>query len=121
MPYVDGFVLPVPKDRVDDYRKVAEQASKVWKEHGALEYWECVGDDLEAHDNGPMSFLKMANAKDDETVIFAWVVFESREARDQANEKIMADPRLSEMIDKDDPIFDYTRMSFGGFKPIVRA
>lgn len=121
--YIDGFVLVVPKDRVDDYKTMAEKASAIWTEHGALEYWECVGEDLEAQEGGdsggPMSFLKLVNAKPDETVIFAWVVFESREHRDQTNAKIMADPRLAAMMDPDDPIFDMTRLAFGGFEQLV--
>jgi uncharacterized protein YbaA (DUF1428 family) len=117
--YVDGFVLPLSKERVRDYQAIAEAASKVWLEHGALEYWECVGDDLNSE--WTRSFTEMTNASEDETVIFAWVVFESREARDAANEKIMADPRIAELMNPDDPIFDYSRMAHGGFKEIVRA
>jgi len=117
--YVDGFVIPVPKDRVEEYRRVAEKAAQVWKEHGALDYWECVGDDLNTE--GMVSFTQLANTGPDETVIFAWVVFESREHRGRANEKIMADPRLKEMMDANRPIFDYKRMAFGGFKELVHA
>jgi uncharacterized protein YbaA (DUF1428 family) len=91
----------------------------VWKEYGALDYWECVGDDLEVQDM--VSFQRIAQANPDETVVFAWVVFESREQRDQANERIMADPRLKEMMDRDRPIFDYKRMAYGGFKELVHA
>lgn len=120
MPYIDGFVLPLPLDRVDDYRQIAEQAAQVWKEHGALEYWECVGDDIADTLGGTLSFLQMAGAKDGETVMFSWAVFESREARDAANEKIMADPRIKDMMGNNVP-FDYTRMACGGFKPLVRA
>jgi uncharacterized protein YbaA (DUF1428 family) len=117
--YVDGFVIPVPKNRVEDYRRVAEKAAAIWKEYGALDYWECVGDDLEA--TGMVSFLQLAQAGPDETVIFAWVVFESRQKRDEANAKIMADPRLKEMIDPNKPIFDYKRMAYGGFEELVHA
>lgn len=117
--YIDGFVIPVSKDRLDDYRRVAEQASLIWKEHGALEYWECVGDDLDVQDM--VSFRHLAQAGPDETVVFAWVVFESREHRDRANEKIMSDPRIAEMIDPAKPIFDYKRMAYGGFKQLVHA
>jgi uncharacterized protein YbaA (DUF1428 family) len=109
--YIDGFVIPVPKDRIEDYRRVAEKAALVWKEYGALDYWECVGDDLDGP--GMVSFPQPAGAGPDETVIFAWVVFESREHRDRANEKIMADPRLAEMMDANKPIFDYKRMAYG--------
>lgn len=121
MPYIDGFVIPVPTDRLDDYKVLAELAAVIWKEHGALEYWECLGDDLAAVEGGPRSFPDIAGAKEGETVMFSWAVFESREARDTANEKIMNDPRLSKMMDNDNPIFDCTRMAFGGFKPLVRA
>jgi uncharacterized protein YbaA (DUF1428 family) len=117
--YIDGFVIPVSKARIEDYRRVAEKSALVWKEHGALDYWECVGDDLTSP--GMVSFSQLAGAGPDETVIFAWVVFESREHRDRANEKIMADPRLQEMIDKDKPLFDYQRMAYGGFRELVHA
>jgi uncharacterized protein YbaA (DUF1428 family) len=117
--YIDGFVIPVAKDRIEDYRRVAQQAAAVWKEYGALDYWECVGDDLTCE--GMVSFPQLANAGPDETVVFAWVVFESREHRDQANQKIMADPRLKEMMDPAKPIFDYKRMAYGGFKELVHA
>ena len=115
--YIDGFVIPVPKDRIEEYRRVAEKAAVVWKEYGALDYWECVGDDLGVTDM--VSFAQLAQAGPDETVVFAWVVFESREQRDRANEKIMADPRLKEMMDADNPIFDYKRMAYGGFRELV--
>lgn len=117
--YIDGFVIPVPKDRIEDYRRVAEKAALVWKEYGALDYWECVCDDVAAKDM--VSFPQLAQAGPDETVVFAWVVFESREHRDRANEKIMADPRLKEMMDPNKPIFDFKRMAYGGFKELVHA
>ena len=121
--YVDGFVLPVPKHRVTDYQAIAEAASKIWKEHGALEYWECVGDDLDTECS--RSFNEMTAAKGDETVIFAWVVFESREARDTANEEIIADPRMAELVtgltNSENPIIDFQRMAHGGFKELVHA
>lgn len=116
--YVDGFVIPLRKDRVEDYRRVAEKAAAIWKEYGALDYWECVGDDL-AIEGGVLSFLQLAQAGPDETVIFAWVVFESKEHRDAANPKIMADPRMNEMMDKDKPLFDFKRMAFSGFRELV--
>jgi uncharacterized protein YbaA (DUF1428 family) len=117
--YIDGFVIPVPKDRIEHYRRVAEKAAVVWKEYGALDYWECVGDDLDVKDM--VSFSQLSQAGPEETVIFAWVVFESREHRDQANAKIMDDPRLKEMMDTDKPIFDYKRMAYGGFRELVHA
>lgn len=121
--YVDGFVLPIPKRSVSKYQAIAEAASKLWKEHGALEYWECVGDDLNT--DCSRTFTDMTNARDDETVIFAWAIFESRQARDAANEKIMADPRMAalmtDLTDPDHPILDFQRMAHGGFRELARA
>ncbi len=115
--YVDGYVLPVPKARLEDYRKVADQAGAIWLEHGALQYTECVGDDLSA----PFcrSFIDTTGATEDETVIFAWAVFADREARDAANAKIMADERLQALCEPSKALFDCSKMSFGGFRPIV--
>ncbi len=117
--YVDGFVLPVPRDRLGEYKRVAEASAAIWKEHGALDYWECVGDDLNVEET--RSFLDLIAAADDESVVFAWAVFESREARDAANEKIAADPRMADLIDPSNPIFDPKRMAYGGFQPLVRS
>jgi uncharacterized protein YbaA (DUF1428 family) len=117
--YIDGFVLPVPRSRLDEYRRVAEAAAEIWKDHGALEYWECVGDDLNVE--ATCSFSDLVAASDDETVVFAWAVFESREARDAANQKIAADPRMGTLIDPSNPIFDSARMAYGGFRSLVRA
>ena len=114
--YVDGYVLPVPKDKVADYRRIASKAGKIWREHGALEYRECVGDDLEIKELLP--FPRMAKAKANETVIFAWIVFKSRAHRDRVNAKVMKDPRLASM-GKDDVPFDCKRMAYGGFKTSV--
>ncbi|MEW6323123.1 MAG: DUF1428 domain-containing protein [Acidobacteriota bacterium] len=119
MPYVDGFVLPVSRARLDEYRRLAESAAEIFKEHGALEYWECAGDDLRIE--GMRSFVDMAGAADDETVVFAWVVYDSREARDAANAKIAADPRMAELMDPSNPPFDMTRMAYGGFGTLVRS
>jgi len=118
MSYIDGFVLPLKKDRVDEYRRIAEQAAAIWKEHGAMEYWECVGDDMSA-ECGTLSFLQLVGADEDETAVYAWVVFESRQKRDEANEKIMADPRLEQIMNRDNPIIDFQRMAWGGFMPLV--
>lgn len=115
--YIDGFVLPIPRARINDYQRVAEAAAEIWKEHGALEYWECLGDDLNCE--GLRSFSELATATEGETVVFAWVVFESREARDAANAKICSDPRMATLVDPDNPIFDSSRMAYGGFKPLV--
>ena len=116
--YVDGFVIPVRKDRIEDYRRIAEQAAPIWKEHGALDYWECVGDDLDVKDL--VAFPQLAQAGPDETVVFAWVVFESREQRDLVNAKIAADPRLGELVGANPP-FDMRRMAYGGFTVLVRG
>jgi uncharacterized protein YbaA (DUF1428 family) len=118
-PYVDGFVLPIPRDRLDEYKRVAEAAVVIWKEHGALDYWECVGDDLNVECS--RSFVDMAGAKDGDAVVFAWAVFASREARDAANEKIMADPRMAELMDPDNPLIDYERMAHGGFNVLAHG
>jgi uncharacterized protein YbaA (DUF1428 family) len=114
--YVDGFLLVVPKANVDAYAKVATKAGKLWIEHGALEYYECVGDDVDT-DFGT-SFPKRAKAKDDEAIIFAWIAYRSKAHRDKVNVKVMADPRVHEMM-KDKPLFNMKRMSYGGFKTIV--
>lgn len=119
--YVDGFVIPVPKGNVEKYREIAQKAGEVWMEHGALQYLEAVGDDLEPDgDVKVVSFRKIADASDEETVIFAWIVYESREHRDQVNAAVMADERLKEMMsESDEKPFDYKRMAYGGFKAIV--
>jgi uncharacterized protein YbaA (DUF1428 family) len=115
--YIDGFIIPIPKARIDEYRVMAEKAAKIWKEHGALDYWECVGDDMDVKDT--MSFPQLANVKPDETVMFSWAVFESREARDAANAKIFSDARIKEMMEESNQIFDCKRMAYGGFKQLV--
>lgn len=117
--YIDGFVLPLPRDRVDDYRRIAEAAAEIWKEYGALEYQECIGDDLRAE--GVRSFSDLVAAGDGETVVFAWAVFESREARDAANARIMSDPRMDALVDPSHPVFDSARMAYGGFRSLVHA
>ena len=117
--YVDGFVIPVHRDRLEEYKRVAVAAAEIWKEHGALEYWECLGDDMKIE--GTRSFVDAIGATDDEVVMFSWVVFESREARDAANEKIMSDPRMGELVDMNNPLFNWERMAFGGFQPFVRS
>ena len=117
--YVDGFVIPVPKDKIDQYREIAEKAGKIWREHGALEYRECVGDDLDVKDQVP--FPRLASAQPEETVVFSWIVYESREHRDAVNAKVLADPRIAEMGCEGGMPFDCTRMAYGGFKTIVEA
>ncbi len=116
--YIDGFVIPVPKKKVDEYVKIARKASKVWKDHGALEYWECVGDDLKI-EGMTSSFPKITKAKPDETVIFSWIRFKSRKHRDQVNAKVMKDPRLVPFMKQEAMPFDMKRMTYGGFKSVV--
>ncbi len=117
MKYVDGFVLAVPEDRLEEYTRMAKQAGEVWREHGALEFRECAGDDLDIKDMLP--FPKLTNLKDGETVVFSWIVFESRQHRDEVNKKVMDDPRIKEMCDPKDMPFDCERMAYGGFNVIV--
>lgn len=100
-----------------DYEALAKSVAGIFKEHGALEYFECVGDDLNIE--GLRSFRDLAGAKADETVIFAWVAYESRAARDVASQKIMEDPRMQELCDHENPIFDFERLAQGGFKVLV--
>jgi uncharacterized protein YbaA (DUF1428 family) len=122
MNYVDGFLVPVPKKNLKAYAKMSQLASKVWKDHGALEYRECVGDDLQVKMGLP--FPKCMKLKAGETVVFAWIVYKSRAHRDKVNAAVMKDPRLNEgmegMDGKKMP-FDVKRMCFGGFKVFVEA
>ncbi len=117
--YIDGFVLSIPKDKLAAYKRVATKAGKLWREHGALEYRECVGDDMEVEHM--LAFPKLAKSKPDEVVIFAYAVFESRKHRDAANKKIMADPRIAAMGTESKAIFDCKRMAYGGFKTLVQV
>ncbi len=115
--YVDGFVVPVPKKNLDAYRRMARKAGKIWIEHGALEYRECVGDDVKP---GKLtSFPQSVQLQDDEVVVFSWIVYSSRTQRDRINAKVMADPRLAAMMDPAALPFDGKRMFFGGFKTLV--
>ena len=115
MPYVDGFLLAVPKNRIEDYKKLARLASEVWKEHGALSYVESIGDDVPYGEL--TSFPRAVQAKDDEIVVFSWITYESRQQRDAINAKVMADPRMK--CDPNDMPFDGKRMIFGGFQSFV--
>jgi uncharacterized protein YbaA (DUF1428 family) len=118
MRYVDGFLLVVPKKNLKAYAAIAKKAAKVWKEHGALEYRECVGEDLGSKMGIP--FGERVAAKKGEVVVFAWIVYRSRAHRDRVNDKVMQDPRIAAMM-KDKPPFDWRRMSFGGFDVLVDA
>ena len=115
--YIDGFLLPIKAENIDDYKKVAQTAGEIWKEHGALEYIEAVGDDLD--NEGMISFKKLAEAAEDEATIFAFIVYESKDDRDRINALVMADERLKAVISSHGKSFDYTRMAYGGFKAIV--
>ena len=112
--YIDGFVLLIPRDRLDKYERLVETIAGIWKEHGALDYREYVGDDLSLE--GTRSFIDLAGAAEGETIVFGWVTFESREARDAVNEKVTADPRMAEMLEASDTGFDPSRMAYGGFE-----
>ena len=117
MPYVDGFVLPVPKRNIATYRKIARRACRIWMEHGALQYVEAIGDDLAVHHGTP--FPKACRTKPSETVVFAFIVYKSRAHRDRVNEKVMTDPRIVKMLSNAKMPFDMKRMSHGGFRSIV--
>ena len=112
--YVDGFVVPVPKRKLQAYRRLAQKAGKVWREHGALEYRECVADDVKVGKR--TSFPRSVKLKPGETVVFSWIVFKSRSHRDRVNAKVMKDPRLADMMDPKKLPFDGKRMIYGGFK-----
>ncbi len=117
MSYVDGFVLAVPKKKIGAYRSLARKAGKIWREHGALAYMECVADDVKP---GKLtSFPQSVKLKAGETVVFAWIVYKSRAQRDRINSKVMKDPRLAEMGDIKNMPFDAKRMIYGGFKTLV--
>lgn len=116
--YIDAFVLPLPKDQIENYREIAEGAANVWISHGALEYQECVLEDANAHDMIP--FPHLASAGEGESVVFAWIGYRSREHRDEVNAKVMADPRMETLM-ANGCAFDYKRMSYGGFRTIVKA
>lgn len=116
MHYVDGFVLAVPRAKLDAYRQIAQQAGEVWMEYGALQYWECVGDDVSA---GKLtSFPQAVLLKDDEVVVFAWIAYASRSERDRINALVMQDPRVANIKPEDMP-FDGKRMFWGGFAGMV--
>ncbi len=115
MAYVDGFVIPVPQARLADYRRLARKAGRIWLEHGALEYVECVADDVKPGKH--TSFPQAVKLKPGEVVVFSWIRYRSRAHRDRVNARVMADPRLQRMAASDMP-FDGKRMFFGGFKPM---
>jgi uncharacterized protein YbaA (DUF1428 family) len=118
MAYVDGFVVPVPRRNVDAYRDMARKAGEIWREFGALQFRECVADDVKTGE--VTSFPQSVNLKDDEVVFFSWIVYESRAKRDEVNEKVMKDPRMKDMMESNkEPPFDAKRMIYGGFEVLV--
>ncbi len=117
--YIDGFVFPIPRDHLNEYARLAESVAEIWKEHGALDYCEYAGDDMKME--GTRSFTELVAATNDETIVFGWVVFDSREARDLANEKVAADPRMVDLIDSSNTGFDAKRMAYGGFQSFIRT
>jgi uncharacterized protein YbaA (DUF1428 family) len=116
--YCDGFVIPVPKKSLKAYRRMAQLGARLWMEHGALEYYECVGDDLNV--KWGTGFRRLAKLKPGETVVFSWIVYNSRAHRDRVNAKVMKDPRMSPEMQKAMP-FDMKRMAYGGFQVLVKA
>ena len=119
--YTDGFVLPVPKRKLKQYFQIAKKASKVWHDHGALEYMECLGDDLKSAEGFAMPFPKGIRIKSGETVVFSFIVYKSRAQRDKVNAAVMKDPRIAAMCDPKNMPFDCKRMLYGGFKVMVEA
>jgi uncharacterized protein YbaA (DUF1428 family) len=120
--YIDGFVLPVPRIHLNEYKSVAEKVAKIWKEYGALAYFEYVGEDLKL--GGTRSFIEVVDLKEDEVVVFGWVLFPSKETRDLANKQVPNDPRMIELVtpltESTKLIFDASRMVYGGFQPLVQ-
>lgn len=117
MAYVDGYVLPIPRKKLKSYQRMADRAGKIWREHGAIDYKECVQEDTKAM--GLTPFPRAMKVKSGEVVVFAYVVFKSRAHRDQVNRKVMKDPRIANMCDPKDMPFNVKRMVYGGFKVIV--
>jgi len=119
MQYVDGYVVPVPRDKLEAYRQMARKAGAIWREHGALEFVECVADDVDAGEQ--TSFPRSVKLREDEVVVFSWIGYESRAARDSINEAVMKDPRFKDMMDSQSMPFDGIRMFWGGFKVLVQG
>jgi uncharacterized protein YbaA (DUF1428 family) len=117
MAYVDGFVLPLPKENVETYREVASKCGAIWREHGALQFRECIAEDVKPGEL--TSFPQSVNLKADETVIFSWIVYKSRAHRDEVNDKVMKDPRMAPLMKPEAMPFDGKRMIYGGFEVLV--
>jgi uncharacterized protein YbaA (DUF1428 family) len=119
MPYVDGFILPLPKKNLEAYREMSRRCGAVWREHGALEYRECIADDVKP---GKLtSFPQAVNLEDGEVVVFSYITYESREKRDEINEKVMKDPRLADIMSPEGMPFDGKRLVYGGFEVLLDA
>ncbi len=119
MPYVDGFIVAVPKKNLDAYVRMAKRAGKVWREHGALDYREWVAEDVKVGKH--TSFPRSVKLKPNETVVFSWITYKSRAQRDRVNKKVMADKRLADMMNPKTLPFDAKRMIYGGFESLVKA
>ena len=113
--HVDGFAHPIPRDRLENYKQLVHAVANIWKEHGALDYWECVGDQL--HMEGTLSFADMLDAKEDEAILFGWVLFDSNETREAVHKKVASDLRMEKLMAESDTRFDAARMAWGVFKP----
>lgn len=117
MAYVDGFILPLPTSNIEKYREVATRCGEIWREHGALQFRECIADDVKP---GKLtSFPQAVNLAEGETVVFSWIVYASREQRDEVNDKVMKDPRMAELMKPEAMPFDGKRMVYGGFDVLV--
>ena len=117
MAYIDGFIVPVPKDKIDAYREMSELCGKVWMEHGAVSYRECIADDVKP---GKLtSFPQSVNLEENEVVVFSWIEYPSREARDATNDKVMKDPRMVGIMNPESTPFDGKRLIYGGFTDLV--
>lgn len=116
--YVDGFVLPIPRKKLAAYKKMAKLAAKVWLDHGAIDYVECIADDVKP--GKVTSFPQSVKLKKGEVVFFSWITYKSRSDRDRVLKKVMSDPRLADSMNPDTMPFDGMRMFWGGFKPVVK-
>lgn len=117
MPYVDGFIVPVPGKNMDAYLEMSRQCAKVWREYGAIQYRECVADDVKVGVH--TSFPQAVKLEDGEVVVFSWIVYPSKEVRDSCNEKVMSDPRMKDMMDPAKMPFDGKRLIYGGFEMLI--
>ena len=117
--YIDGFVFPISRNHLSEYKRLSESVAQIWKEHGALDYFEYVGDDMNL--DGTRSFTDVVVAKENECIIFGWVAFDSRETRDLANTKVAADSRVLDLINSSNSGFDAERMVYGGFQSLVQT